>query len=60
MVFYESPYRLVKTLEDLAGLFGPDREASVARELTKVFEENIRGNLAFLTDHFKTSHQRAK
>lgn len=54
MVFYESPYRLVKTLNDLASSFGPDREGSVARELTKVFEENIRGSLSFLSDHYKT------
>ncbi len=53
MVFYESPYRLVKTLEDLASVIGPEREASVSRELTKVFEENIRGSLSFLADHFE-------
>jgi len=53
MVFYESPYRLVKTLEELAIHFGPDREACVSREISKVFEENIRGTLSFLSDHFK-------
>ena len=53
MVFYESPYRLVKTLEDMISYFGPEREASVSRELTKVFEENVRGTLIFLSDHFK-------
>ena len=43
MVFYESPYRLIKTLEDMGNCFGPEREACVSRELTKIFEENIRG-----------------
>lgn len=53
MIFYESPYRLVRTLEDLSSCFGPDREACVSRELTKIFEENIRGSLLFLADHYK-------
>ena len=53
LIFYESPYRLVRTLEDLSSCFGPDREACVSRELTKVFEENIRGTLLFLADHYK-------
>ena len=53
MIFYESPYRLIKTLEDLAVYFGADREACVSRELSKLFEENIRGNLLFLSEHYK-------
>jgi 16S rRNA (cytidine1402-2'-O)-methyltransferase len=52
MVFYESPYRLVKTLNEMAIHFGPDREACVSRELSKLFEENIRGTLSFLSDHY--------
>lgn len=52
MVFYESPYRLVKTLEELALHFGPDREASVSRELSKIYEENIRGTLLFLSEYY--------
>jgi 16S rRNA (cytidine1402-2'-O)-methyltransferase len=52
MVFYESPYRLVKTLDELALHFGSDREACVSRELSKLFEENIRGTLAFLSGHY--------
>ncbi|MEI6047502.1 MAG: 16S rRNA (cytidine(1402)-2'-O)-methyltransferase [Bacteroidota bacterium] len=52
MVFYESPYRLVKTLDELAIHFGSDREACVSRELSKVFEENIRGTLSFLSEHY--------
>lgn len=53
MIFYESPYRLLRTLEDLNSCFGPEREACVSRELTKIFEENIRGTLLFLADHYK-------
>jgi 16S rRNA (cytidine1402-2'-O)-methyltransferase len=52
MVFYESPYRLVKTLKEFASHFGPDREACVSRELTKVYEENIRGSLSFLSEYY--------
>jgi 16S rRNA (cytidine1402-2'-O)-methyltransferase len=54
MIFYESPYRLVKTLIELAEHFGPQREACVSRELSKVFEENLKGTLIFLADHYKT------
>lgn len=46
MVFYESPYRLVKTLEQLADCFGPDRPCSVAREISKIHEEHRRGPLS--------------
>jgi 16S rRNA (cytidine1402-2'-O)-methyltransferase len=52
IVLYESPHRLVKTLEQLAGQFGPDRKASVSRELTKLHEETIRGTLGELLRHF--------
>jgi 16S rRNA (cytidine1402-2'-O)-methyltransferase len=54
MVFYESPYRLVKALDEFAAFFGADREASVSRELTKIFEENIRGSLSFLAEYYTT------
>jgi 16S rRNA (cytidine1402-2'-O)-methyltransferase len=53
MVFYESPFRLIKTLDDLVSVFGPEREACVSRELTKVFEENYRGSLTDISEHFK-------
>jgi 16S rRNA (cytidine1402-2'-O)-methyltransferase len=53
MVFYESPFRLVKTLDELALHLGSEREACVSRELSKVFEENIRGSLSDLSDHYK-------
>ena len=46
MIFYESPYRLVKTLQQLAEFFGPDRPCSVAREISKIHEEHRRGSLA--------------
>lgn len=46
MIFYESPYRLVKTLEQFAEHFGPERRCSVAREISKVHEEHRRGSLA--------------
>lgn len=53
LVLYESPFRLAKTLEQLANKFGPDRKAAVSRELTKLFEENRRGTLAELCDHYQ-------
>ena len=52
MVFYESPFRLVKTLTELSIYLGPDRNASVSRELSKMFEENIRGTLSFLSEYY--------
>jgi 16S rRNA (cytidine1402-2'-O)-methyltransferase len=54
MIFYESPVRLVKTLEDFIGYFGGERTCSVSRELTKMFEENKRGTLSEVAEHFKT------
>ena len=45
MIFYESPYRLVKTLSQFVEIFGPERECSVAREISKIHEEHIRGTL---------------
>ncbi len=52
MVFYESPQRLIKTLEEFAVHFGADRRCCVSRELTKMFEENARGTLPELAAHF--------
>ena len=54
MVFYESPQRLVKTLQDFIEHFGTDRACSVSRELTKKFEENHRGTLQEVYNHFNT------
>ena len=53
LVFYESPHRLVKTLEQFALQFGEDRLASVSRELTKIHEETKTGNLKELMDYFR-------
>ena len=53
MVFYESPYRLVKTLEQLAEFFGQDRPCSVAREISKIHEEHKRGSLAEVAAWFR-------
>ena len=53
MIFYESPLRLVKTLEEFIQFFGEERQCCVSRELTKMFEENKRGTLKEVCDHFK-------
>jgi 16S rRNA (cytidine1402-2'-O)-methyltransferase len=53
LVFYESPVRLVKTLEDLILYFGEDRACCVSRELTKLFEENRRGSLREVCNYFQ-------
>ena len=53
MIFYESPMRLVKTLEEFITYFGAGRQCAVSRELTKMFEENRRGTLREVADHFK-------
>ncbi len=53
MIFYESPMRLVKTLDELAKYFGEDRPCSVSRELTKKFEENRRGTLKEVAGYFR-------
>lgn len=52
LVFYESPYRLLKALDEMGNYFGADRKACVSRELTKFHEENARGTLAELKAHF--------
>ena len=60
MVFYESPYRLVKTLGQFAEVFGGERQASVSRELSKVHEETVRGTLAELSAHFIANEPRGE
>lgn len=54
MIFYESPYKLVKTLTQFVEYFGDNRPVSVSRELTKMYEETIRGTLAEVLEHFTT------
>ncbi len=53
MVFYESPFRLVKTLNQFIEYFGAERQASVSRELTKIYEETRRGTLTELFEHYE-------
>ena len=52
MIFYESPYRLVKTLQQFAEFYGGDRQVSVCREISKVHEESVRGSLTEVIAHF--------
>jgi 16S rRNA (cytidine1402-2'-O)-methyltransferase len=54
IILYESPHRLVKTLEQMAEFFGVDRMVSVSRELTKIYEETFTGSLLAVTTHFKS------
>ena len=58
MVFYESPHRLVKTLQQFVEYFGADRKVSVSREISKMFEETIRGASAEVVLHFE--HKKPK
>lgn len=53
MIFYESPYRVVRCLEQFAEVFGPERLVAVSRELTKKFEETVRGTVAEVLAHFR-------
>ncbi len=54
MIFYESPFRLLKALEQFAQFFGEDRQASVSRELTKIYEETVNGTLRELITYYST------
>ena len=56
MIFYESPYRLVKTLSQFAEYFGAERQASVSREISKIYDTTHRGTLASLAEYF-TAHE---
>ena len=53
MIFYESPYRVLKTLQQFAEVFGEDRRVSCCREISKMYEESVRGTLAEVIAHFK-------
>jgi len=55
MVFYESPHRLIKTLEEFDTYFGHERRISVSREISKIYEETIRGTILEVTEHFKNN-----
>src|SRR5947207_3539735 len=60
MIFYESPVRLVKTLKEFIQYFGAERACCVSRELTKMFEENKRGTLREVCDHFKEKNPKGE
>ena len=60
MIFYESPFRVVKCLEQFAQTFGGDRQASVSRELTKKFEQTVRGTLDELIAYFTENEPRGE
>jgi len=53
MIFYESPYKIYKTLQDFSDSFGPDREISISKELTKIFESTVRGRIKDLISEFE-------
>jgi len=55
MVFYESPHRILKTLTQFGEVFGSDRQASVSREISKIYEETIRGTLAEIISYFESN-----
>ena len=52
MIFYESPHKLIKTLNDFSNSFGADRKISVSREITKIYEETIRGSVEYIINLF--------
>lgn len=54
IILYESPHRLLKTLEEMSAHFGPERQLSVSRELTKMFEETVRGSVSEVKTYFET------
>ncbi len=60
LIFYESPYRLLKTLTQFMEFFGSERQAAVAREISKVHEEIVRGTLADLVEHFMANEPRGE
>lgn len=60
MIFYESPYRLVKTLGQFIQTFGPNRQVSVSREISKIHEETERGTLQEVFDHFSAHNPKGE
>ena len=60
MIFYESPYRVVKCLEQFVETFGAERPVSVSRELTKKFEQTVRGTVAEVLEHFRTTEPKGE
>jgi 16S rRNA (cytidine1402-2'-O)-methyltransferase len=60
MIFYESPYRVVKTLQQFAEYFGEDRPVSVCREISKIHEESVRGTLSEVIAHFQETEPKGE
>lgn len=60
MIFYESPYRLVKTLTQFMEYFGQERQVSVCREISKIHEESVRGTLTDVIAHFTANEPRGE
>ncbi|KKP40498.1 MAG: protein of unknown function UPF0011 [Candidatus Peregrinibacteria bacterium GW2011_GWF2_33_10] len=60
MIFYESPHRILKTLTDFMNTFGADREIVIARELTKIHEEFLRGSISQIFEHFQKNQARGE
>ena len=60
MVFYESPYRVLKTLQQFAKFIGEDRQVSVSREITKKFEETVRGTVSEVLTHFENKDSKGE
>jgi 16S rRNA (cytidine1402-2'-O)-methyltransferase len=60
MIFYESPYRLVKTLQQFAEYFGAERPVSVCREISKIHEESVRGSLSEVIAHFEQTEPKGE
>ncbi len=60
MIFYESPYRLLRSLQQFAEVFGEERQACVVREISKVHEETLRGTLQSLVEHFSQTEPRGE
>ena len=60
MIFYESPYRVVRCLEQLAEVFGAERRVSVSRELTKKLEQTVRGTIGEVLEHFRTTEPKGE
>ena len=60
MIFYESPHRIVKTLTQFIDVFGPERQVSVCREISKIHEESVRGTLQEVLQHFTDTEPRGE
>ena len=60
MIFYESPFRVIKCLEQFAEVFGEDREVSVTREISKKFEQTVRGTVSEVAEHFRQNEPKGE